>query len=136
MYKRQEEDFIVGDIAESGAQQTGVGAGLLARQYQVAFPGTTALSFNAGYGCQGDVYKRQVWHKLREQIADVPVRKRRFFTRYRVVACLLLLIGVGTLLVYNRYSRLQPSDLLVQSIHPGSSKAVLITSEKRSLPSE
>ena len=43
-----EEDFIVGDIAESGAQQTGVGAGLLARQYQVAFPGTTALSFNAG----------------------------------------------------------------------------------------
>ena len=42
-----------------------------------------------------------VWHKLREQIADVPVRKRRFFTRYRVVACLLLLIGVGTLLVYN-----------------------------------
>ena len=32
-----EEDFIVGDIAESGAQQTGVGAGLLARQYQVAF---------------------------------------------------------------------------------------------------
>ena len=48
-----EEDFIVGDIAESGAQQTGVGAGLLARQYQVAFPGTTALSFNAGYGFQG-----------------------------------------------------------------------------------
>ena len=63
-----------------------------------------------------------VWHKLREQIADVPVRKRRFFTCYRVVACLLLLIGVGTLLVYNRYSRLQPSDLLGQSIHPGSSK--------------
>ena len=74
-----------------------------------------------------------VWHKLREQIADVPVRKRRFFTRYRVVACLLLLIGVGTLLVYNRYSRLQPSDLLVQSIHPGSSKAVLITNEGKQI---
>ena len=29
-----------------------------------------------------------VWHKLREQIADVPVRKRRFFTRYREVGCL------------------------------------------------
>ena len=74
-----------------------------------------------------------VWHKLREQIADVPVRKRRFFTCYRVVACLLLLIGVGTLLVYNRYSRLQPSDLLVQSIHPGSSKAVLITNEGKQI---
>ena len=74
-----------------------------------------------------------VWHKLREQIADVPVRKRRFFTRYLVIACLLLLIGVGTLLVYNRYSRLQPSDLLVQSIHPGSSKAVLITNEGKQI---
>ncbi len=48
-----EEDFIVGDIAEAGVQQTGIGAGLLARQYQVAFPGAMALSFSPGYGFQG-----------------------------------------------------------------------------------
>jgi len=47
------EDFIVGDIAASGVRQTGIGAGMLARQFRAVFPGTMALSFDAGYGFQG-----------------------------------------------------------------------------------
>jgi len=73
------------------------------------------------------------WRRLRKQLAGVPVRKRRFLARYRVVACLLLLIGIGACLVFHRYNRPEPSDAFVRTILPGASKAVLITDEGRQI---
>ena len=47
------ENLIVTDISETGIQQTGIGAGLKSRKYQVAFPGTVALTFAPGSGFFG-----------------------------------------------------------------------------------
>ncbi len=47
------ENLIVADISEAGIRQTGIGAGLKARNYQVAFPGTVALTFAPGSGFLG-----------------------------------------------------------------------------------
>ncbi|MDE6451872.1 MAG: Gldg family protein [Odoribacter sp.] len=47
------ENLIVADISDAGIRQTGIGAGVKAWNYQVAFPGTTALTFAPESGFVG-----------------------------------------------------------------------------------
>lgn len=47
------ENLIVADISDSGIRETGIGAGVKAWNYQVAFPGTAALTFVPGSGFLG-----------------------------------------------------------------------------------
>lgn len=75
----------------------------------------------------------EAWNKIRGQIQYSSKRVRRMFSWYGVAASLLLLVGIGTVLFYRHYGKEQAVDLLVQTIIPGSSKAVLITDDGRQI---
>lgn len=75
----------------------------------------------------------EAWNKIRGQIQYSSKRVRRMFSWYGVAVSLLLLVGIGTVLFYRHYGKEQAVDLLVQTIIPGSSKAVLITDDGRQI---
>lgn len=73
------------------------------------------------------------WQRVRKQLPVSSVRTVPFAVWYKIAVCAVLLVGLGMLLFYSRDRKDLREELLVQSVVPGSSKAVLITAEGKQI---
>ena len=90
-----------------------------------------ALAARNRYTDRLDVDK--AWQRVWKQLPVSSVRTLPFAIWYKIAVCVVLLLGLGIFLFYSRDRKDIREELLVQSVVPGSSKAVLITAEGKQI---
>ena len=90
-----------------------------------------ALAARTRYTDRLDVDK--AWQRVWKQLPVSSVRTLPFAIWYKIAVCVVLLVGLGMFLFYSRDRKDIREELLVQSVVPGSSKAVLITAEGKQI---